>query len=153
MTIPLAGASQIYHDAIKTLANAAIGSGTLAAPSGRGFLDNPLCGDCVEMQVSLASGAITALAHEVRGCLLCRASASLIGKHAIGSTLAGIQTIAEHVGLVLRDDAEPPAGWEELGVFKPVHGHTSRYQCVELPFNALIAAVRSAGTSAVTPTR
>jgi nitrogen fixation protein NifU and related proteins len=139
----LAGASQIYHEAIKALANAAVGSGTLADPSGRAFLDNPLCGDCVEMQVSLASQEITALAHEVRGCLLCRASASLIGKHALGATLADIERIAAEVSLLLKEGTQPKSGWEELAVFQPVHGHVSRYRCVELPFQALIEAMRA----------
>jgi NifU-like protein involved in Fe-S cluster formation len=66
----LASASEIYHQAIKTLANDAVGHGTLAAYDARAFLDNPLCGDCVEMQVTLRSGAITALVLQVRGCLL-----------------------------------------------------------------------------------
>ena len=135
-------ASQIYHDAIKTLANDAVGQGTLAAPDGRAFVDNPLCGDCVEMQVTLRSGAITALGHQVRGCLLCRAAASVIGKHAAGARLADIERISAGVTELLKKQSPAPEGWEELAVFAPVHGHPSRYQCVQLPFQALLAALR-----------
>ena len=140
----MTGASQIYHEAIKALASAAIGHGSLADPSSTAFLDNPLCGDCVEMRVKLADGVITALSHHVRGCLLCQASASLIGKFAAGSTREDIERITEQVSALLRNDSTAPPGWDELGAFKPVHGHTSRYRCVELPFHALIAALRAA---------
>ena len=140
----LTAASQIYQEAIKALANAAVGHGKLSSPRGSAFVDNPLCGDCVEMQVDLSADRITALAHQVKGCLLCRASASLLGQRALGSTLADIERVAAHVGEILREDIEPAPEWRELGVFKPVHGHTSRYRCVELPFQALIEAMRAA---------
>ena len=139
----MAEASQIYHDAIKTLANDAVGHGALPQPDARAFLDNPLCGDCVEMQVTLDAGAITALAHHVRGCLLCRAAASAIGKRAIGATLEDVERISAAVTDLLQKQTPAPKGWEELAVFAPVHGHASRYQCVQLPFQALIAALRT----------
>ena len=139
----MASASQIYHEAIKALATDAVGHGTLASPDARAFLDNPLCGDCVEMQVTLHGGSITALAHHVRGCLLCRASAAVIGKHAAGATLAEIERVAAEVAIMLEQQSQPPAGWEELSVFAPVHGHPSRYGCVTLPFKALITALRA----------
>ena len=56
-------AGEIYQQAILELANAAIGHGSLPSPDTRAFLDNPLCGDCVEMQVKLSDGRITALSH------------------------------------------------------------------------------------------
>ena len=141
----MSSASQIYHDAIKALANDAVGHGKLDAPDARAFLDNPLCGDCVEMQVTLRAGAIASLGHHVRGCLLCRAAASVIGKHATGARLEDIERVYSGVSELLKSEAPPPAGWEELAVFAPVHGHPSRYQCVELPFQALLAALRPAG--------
>lgn len=137
----MASASQIYHEAIKALANDAVGHGALASPDARAFIDNPLCGDCVEVQITLRSGKITALAHHVRGCLLCRAAASVIGKHATGANRKDIERVSAAVTELLHKQAPAPAGWEELAVFAPVHGHTSRYQCVQLPFQALLAAL------------
>ena len=139
----MSSASQMYHQAIQTLAQEAVGHGQLEAPSASAFLDNPLCGDCVQMQVLLTDRKIQTLAHHVRGCLLCRAAASLIGKHAIGATLEDIEQVAREVAALLRQDASPPTAWEELALFTPVHGHPSRYGCVELPFRALIAAMKS----------
>jgi nitrogen fixation NifU-like protein len=140
-------ASQIYHEAIKALATAAVGHGALAAPDGRAFVDNPLCGDRVDMEVSLADGRIAALAHQVRGCLLCRAAASVIGKRAPGANPEEVERVRRAVSEMLEKQAPPPAGWQEVEAFVPVHGHRSRYRCVMLPFEALLAALHAAGAS------
>jgi NifU-like protein involved in Fe-S cluster formation len=137
-------ASQIYHEAIKALAAAAIGHGALASADGRALVDNPLCGDRVEMEVNLSDGRIAALAHQVKGCLLCRAAASIIGKHAVGAGPGEIERISNGVSEMLEKQAPPPAGWRELDAFVPVHDHRSRYRCVQLPFEALLAALRAA---------
>ena len=136
-------ASNIYQEAIKSLAAAAIGHGTLDAPEGRAFVDNPLCGDSVEMEVTLTDGRIASLAHRVRGCLLCNAAASVIGKRAVGASTQEIEQVAGAVSEMLEKQAPPPTDWPELDAFVPVHGHRSRYRCVELPFQALLAALRS----------
>ena len=138
-------ASQIYHDAIKALATAAISEGVLASPDGRALVDNPLCGDRVEMEVKLSDGRVAEVAHQVRGCLLCRAAASAIGKHAAGAKPEEIERVSIGVSEMLEKQAPPPAGWQELDAFGPVHGHRSRYRCVQLPFEALLAALRAAG--------
>lgn len=136
-------AAEIYQQAIKSLAAEATGHGALESPSGRAVLDNPLCGDCVEMQVALAGdGRIRALAHDVKGCLLCRAAAAAIGKHAPGASLTDIEHIGAQLTIMLREGSPAPADWDELAVFAPVHGHPSRYRCVQLPFEALAAAMK-----------
>lgn len=144
----MASASEIYHRAIQTLAQDAVGEGRLEHPSGAAFLDNPLCGDCVDLQVELHGTTIAAVAHKVRGCLLCRAAASMIGKHAAGATPARIDAVAAGVAAFLRTQGPVPDGWPELDLFTPVRGHASRYGCVELPFRALIGALKDAGASA-----
>ncbi len=137
-------ADELYQQAILELANAATGHGTLASPDARAVLDNPLCGDCVEMQVKLSDGRIRALAHEVQGCLLCRAAASVIGRRAVGATPGDIEAISAALSAMLEKQADSSPKWEELAAFTPVHGHRSRYRCVQLPFEALVSALRTA---------
>jgi nitrogen fixation NifU-like protein len=138
-------AGGIYQQAIMGLATAAIGHGSLASPDGRALADNPLCGDRVEMEVKLSDGRVAALAHRVKGCLLCRAAASVIGKRAAGAKPEDIERVSSGVSDMLEKQSPPPAEWGELGAFAPVHGHRSRYRCVQLPFEALLAALRAAG--------
>jgi nitrogen fixation NifU-like protein len=137
----MASATEIYQQAIMQLAAEAVGHGTLAAPSATALVDNPLCGDRVEMQIQTSGDRITALAHRVKGCLLCRAAASIIGKQAIGASRDRIEEVSVQLSAMLRNGAPAPQGWDCLSAFAPVHGHPSRYRCVELPFEALRASL------------
>jgi nitrogen fixation NifU-like protein len=139
-------AAELYQAAIKSLAQADTGHGRLDAPAGRALADNPLCGDRIEVDVELAGARIAALAHRVKGCLLCRASASVLGRRAPGVTPQEIERVAGSLEAML---AAPPgagweSGWEELAAFAPVRGHRSRYGCVLLPFRALRDALGAA---------
>jgi nitrogen fixation NifU-like protein len=140
----MANAAEIYQQAIKSLAADATGHGALDAPTAEVFLDNPLCGDCIKLQVSVQDGRIAALAHQVKGCLLCRAAAGVIGKRALGADRADAERIDTQVRAMLSERAPAPPGWDELAAFAPVHGHPSRHRCVQLPFEALVAAMRTA---------
>ena len=137
----------LYQDAIKQLAQAAHGQGQLAAATGEAKLDNPLCGDRVRVQVAVASGHIAAIAHETKGCLLCRAAAAVIGMRAVGQDEAGIEAVAEGLEGMLKHAAPAPADWPELSMFEPARAHPSRHRCVLLPFRALLAALRNSPSS------
>lgn len=138
---------ELYQEAIKQLAAAAHGHGQLASPDGEAKLNNPLCGDRVRMQLALSDGRIGAIAHETRGCLLCRSAASLLGARAIGLDAAAIDAATLALEATLRDQAEVPADWPELAMFRPAHAHPSRHKCALLPFQALQAALREAGAA------
>ena len=134
---------ELYQQAIKALAASGTGQGRLDAPDARALLDNPLCGDRVEMEVKLSAGRIAAIAHAVKGCLLCRAAAGAIGQRASGANAEEIERVAAQLTEMLERSGPPPDGWPELAAFAPVHDHRSRYGCVLLPFNTLIAALQS----------
>ncbi|MBI3372658.1 MAG: iron-sulfur cluster assembly scaffold protein [Betaproteobacteria bacterium] len=139
---PAVSVQELYEQAIKALAAAGEGQGRLDAPDARALLDNPLCGDRVEIEVKLSAGRIAAIAHAVKGCLLCRAAAGAIGLRATGASAGEIARVAAQLTEMLEHTGPPPDGWPELAAFAPVHGHRSRYGCVLLPFNTLIAALR-----------
>jgi NifU-like protein involved in Fe-S cluster formation len=141
----MSGPDSLYQDAIKQFAQIAHGQGRLENPTGEAKLDNPLCGDRVRMQVALDAGRIVAIAHETKGCLLCRAAASLIGIRAAGMDAAAIETVSGELDAMLKGAAAIPAAWPELAMFAPARAHVSRHRCVLLPFRALIDALRAAG--------
>lgn len=134
----------LYNQRIKALAEAAHGAGKLDAPGGTALRDSPICGDRVRMEVVVRHGRIAALAHDVKGCLLCRAAAAAIGLHGAGLTAAEAEALQNQV-VALLSGSEPPDGWPELACFEPVRNHRSRHGCVLLPFEALAAAAREAG--------
>lgn len=131
----------LYHEAIKHFAEAAHGQGRLAAATGEAKLDNPLCGDRVRIQVAAAAGRIEALAHQTRGCLLCRAAAAVIGLRAPGQDEAAVEAAAAGLEDLLQNGAAAPAGWPELAMFEPARAYPGRHRCILLPFRALLAAL------------
>lgn len=127
---------RLYQERIVALAKAKTGAGKLAAPTKSARRDNPLCGDRVNIDVTLDdTGRIAEIAHQVRGCLLCQASASALASVAVGRDATGIAD--------LRHDAERAIGretgeaHEPFAAFAPVREHKSRQECVLLPFEAL----------------
>lgn len=135
----------LYQQAIKSLAEAAHGAGRLEAADATVRLDNPLCGDRVTLHLKMADGRISALAHETKGCLLCRAAASAIGLRAPGLGPAEVAAAAAAAVAQVTEPAAPPPPWPELEVFRPVQAHPSRRGCVSLPFQALDQALKRLG--------
>jgi nitrogen fixation NifU-like protein len=78
----------LYQAALVERAHAGRGRGRLSAPDRSVTLDNPLCGDRVTIDLTLNDGRVTTVGHQVRGCLLCEASAETIAQHAPGKTAA-----------------------------------------------------------------
>ena len=137
-------ATELYQAAIKSLAQAATGHGRLDAPDGRALLDNPLCGDRVTIDLVMDDSRVTALGHDVRGCLLCEAAAAIIAAHAAGSTADELKSASASAASLLKG-ADVEAIWPDLRMFLPVRAHKSRHRCVLLPFEALEAALAKAG--------
>lgn len=109
-------------------------------------LDNPLCGDRVRMDVSLEGSRLARIGHEVRGCLLCEAAASVIGARAPGERIADLRQLAGEMRRFLNDASlDVPGRWPALIMFAPVAHHKSRHQCVMLPFDALVKALDECG--------
>lgn len=133
----------LYHDALKGLAQAAHGAGRLDGASIAVRLDNPLCGDRIDMQVRLAGGRIAAIAYEVRGCLLCRAAASVVGLRAPQGDRAAVAAAQASLTALLAGSAATPL-WPELLAFGPLRAHPSRRACVCLPLEALGQALARA---------
>lgn len=139
----------MYHLGIKSLAEAARGAGPLDGADVVATVDNPLCGDRVRLALWMQNDRIARIAHEVRGCLLCRAAASVLGMHAPGRGRDGVAEAADALRAILDGDGGGPPGWVELEVFRPVAAYRSRHGCVLLPFRALLTALRERETEAV----
>lgn len=129
----------LYQDRIVALAKSRTGAGTLAAPTAKAMKDNPLCGDRVSMEIRLDEhGRIAELAHKVRGCALCEASAAALTPRAIGQTAAQVAGLRHEIDAVLSGQSQ---GSGDFSAFVPVAEHRSRRDCVTLPFEALRAAL------------
>ena len=133
----------LYQKDVMRLAASAKGAGKLAQPTATVTVDNPLCGDRVTFDVVLdADKRIQDIAHTVKGCVLCQASASVIGAEAKGETAASLHSVREQLRAILKAGGAAPADgkWSALAAFIPVASHKSRHECVLLPFEAVIQA-------------
>src|SRR5690606_17118556 len=137
--------SSIYHQAILAHAKASVGAGRLNEPAGRATVDNPLCGDRVTVELTVEDGIVTELAHQVRGCLLCQASASVLAQHAQGHTADEIRAVERALTAMVKADGPTPGGWDDLAAFSPVRDAKSRHECVLLPFRAATEALDQTG--------
>src|SRR5262245_8300970 len=127
---------QLYQDRIVALAKAKTGAGKLPSPTKSARRDNPLCGDRVVIDVRLdGMGHIAEIAHQVRGCLLCQASASALSSVAVGRDKAAIETLRRDAEKAIGRAAGEPG--EPFAAFVPVRAHKARHECVLLPFEAL----------------
>ncbi len=136
---------ELYQKSLLRLAANATGDGRLESPDAEETLDNPTCGDRITMQIRLIENDIAELKHQNRSCMLCQASASMIGEHAQGKTLEDILQTRENLQSMLQGTASPGTSeWKELEFFNVVAAHKSRHNCVLLPFDALIRALETA---------
>jgi NifU-like protein involved in Fe-S cluster formation len=132
---------ELYQLAIKELARAAHGAGRLAQPTASARIDNPLCGDRVTLDLRIQAGIVVELAHETRGCLLCRAAASLLAREIPGRRIEDLALTKNALEALLQAHTKKTGIWPELAIFAPVQPHKSRHGCVLLPFRALQQAI------------
>ncbi|MCW9002993.1 MAG: iron-sulfur cluster assembly scaffold protein [Rhodospirillales bacterium] len=137
------GGKDIYENDIMELARAGSRPRYIDAPDGTATLDNPLCGDRVTIEMRRdKEGKIADIGHDVRGCALCQASAVALADTARGKSPVEINAALSVLQKMLKDDHEHhEKAWPTLAAFRSVHGHKSRYECVLLPFRALLVAI------------
>ncbi|MBL4801687.1 MAG: iron-sulfur cluster assembly scaffold protein [Emcibacter sp.] len=139
---------QLYQKAILKYAASALGHGKLDNADLCITTHNPLCGDRITVYLNLDGDKISTFSHETKACVLCQASASILGECAIGETEHSLQAIHDELRHKLTeklwDKPEwPKDKWEALNIFQPVSEHKNRMTCVTLPFESMLNALRN----------
>lgn len=134
---------ELYQEAIIGLAKKARALSRLDEPDLTATADNPLCGDRVTLDLVLDGDVVAAVGHRTRGCLLCEASAFLIADHVIGHDVETLMAKAPKVAMDVGSEHVPMADlWPGFETLAPVRRFKSRHECVTLPFQALIKALK-----------
>ena len=142
MSAPGGGAETLYQRAIVEAARTATGAGRLPCPHASVSVDNPLCGDRVSIDLAVDGARVSGIAHRVKGCLLCEASASVVAANALGARAQDLDAVRAALEGALANGFDDVAlAWPALEMFAPVAAHRSRHRCVILPFEALCAAL------------
>ena len=131
----------LYRRSLLRLAADAVGAGRLPRPDGVGSAHNPACGDRLTVEVALAGGRITALAHDTQACILTQASASLLAQMAAGLDRSGLERLSAGLRAMLAGGLPPAPGYD---AFDGVAAHAGRHICVLLPIEAALKALESA---------
>ncbi len=138
---------QLYQRAILKHAAAATRNGKLDNADRSLTVHNPLCGDRITVYFNLEADRITEFSHETKACVLCQASASILGQCLIGETEYALQAIYHDLrqsldDKKLEDKSWPDKKWQALNIFQPVSDHKNRFTCVTLPFESILKAFR-----------
>ena len=84
--------------------------GRLADPDGSSEKVSKLCGSRVIVDVKVAGEQVVDFAQDVKACALGQASASVLGAHVIGASLADLEAARDAFRAMLKADGPAPEG-------------------------------------------
>lgn len=120
-------------------------SGRLADPHGSSEKVSKLCGSRVVVDVAVQGDRVADFAQDVKACALGQASASVLGAHVMGASLAEIELARDQFRAMLKDGANAPEGrFSDLSMLAPVKDYPARHASTLLAFEAAAEAVRRA---------
>jgi NifU-like protein involved in Fe-S cluster formation len=119
--------------------------GRLADPDGSAEKVSKLCGSRVVVDVKVRDGQVVDFAQDVKACALGQASASVLGAHVLGATLAEIEMARDAFRAMLKEGGSPPEGrFSDISMLAPVKDYPARHASTLLAFEAAAEAVRKA---------
>lgn len=114
---------------------------TVAAPAGSTVTvrrDSPLCGDVIDLTVSVADDRVREATYQARACSLAVASARALAELLPQRSVSEARDLAARLELAVRGKAPLPEGFEAIA---PVRLLPSRRGCALLPWRALVDAL------------
>ena len=128
----------IYRDILLEHARHPKNSGRLENPGLSASVNNPLCGDELELTLALSGELIQDCRTIVRGCSICQASASIMSEMIIKKTLKEAIITGRLFDESLRKNNEDvPEMVEPLRPFLALKAYRSRIKCMKLAWDAL----------------
>ncbi len=104
-----------------------------------------LCGSRVTVDVVVEGDRVVDFAQDVKACALGQASASVLGEHVLGASLAEIEMARDQFRAMLKQGADAPVGrFADLSMLAPVKDYPARHASTLLAFEAAVEAVRRA---------
>lgn len=124
--------------------------GHLESPDAKAQGVNPLCGDEINVELSLSDGVVSNVAIEGQGCSISQSSASMMTEAIKGKTRAEIDELVSRFRTMmsLDDSADPGLDPERPGAvlgdieaLQGVRKYPVRIKCASLAWNTLIEAL------------
>lgn len=122
--------------------------GPLEGAQGKAEVRSPTCGSTVAVEVKLdREGRVVALGQQIQACAFGQASAALMGAHAVGRQADEIEQVVAALAAWLDGSRSDPGHWPGLAALAPARSRRARHGAMLLPFQALLAAIRTAAMS------
>ncbi len=132
----------IYGTRILELAASIPNTTRLADPDATATAHSKLCGSTVSIDLNVSDGTITQFGQAVKACLLGQASASVVGREIVGTSIEEFREVSATMTAMLKDNGPPPAGrWADLAALQPVRDYKARHTSTLLAFEAVERAL------------
>ena len=136
---------ELYSASLLRLAAETPRLGRLADPDGTSEKVSRLCGSRVVVDVKMAGDRVADFAQDVKACALGQASASILGGHVIGASVAELETTRDAFRSMLKAGGPPPEGrFADLALLAAVKDYPARHTSTLLAFEAVAEAARIA---------
>ncbi len=120
-------------------------AGRLPTPDASSEKIAKLRGSRVTVDVVVEGDRVADFAQDVKACALGQASASVLGEHVLGASLAEIEMARDQFRAMLKQGADAPVGrFADLSMLAPVKDYPARHASTLLAFEAAAEAVRRA---------
>jgi NifU-like protein involved in Fe-S cluster formation len=129
-----------YTTNVLRLAAEANGAGRLPPPCSSHTEQNPVCGDRTTVDLRVVGGAIIAMAHDTKACVLTQASASILGAALAGHSQMELTQLRQDVEAMLKGGPAPGGAFDRYAHLAEVARHPARHRCVLLPIDAALKA-------------
>ena len=137
--------SALYQELILDHYRRPRNKGVLEQPTHTIALNNPLCGDEIDLQLRMEGDVIKDVRFVGRGCSISQAAASMMTQIVKEKRLAEAFALADQMSAMMHGD-EAAAKDKALGDLRALAGVAKfpiRVKCALLPWNALRDAVKS----------
>lgn len=136
---------QLYQEVILDHYRRPRNKGAIDEPTHTITMNNPLCGDVIELLLTVRRGRIEQAAFEGKGCSISQASASMLTERVTGRTPEEALRIAATFTRMLHGDAEAAedASLGDLRALAGVAKFPVRVKCALLAWNCLEELVGS----------
>lgn len=133
--------AELYTDRLLQLTAQISHIGHLSMPQAHAKAVSKLCGSEISVELSLdEKGRVSDFAQQVSACALGQASASVVAREIMGTSVAEFRTVATQMQAMLRAGGPPPEGrWSDLSLLETVRDYPARHASTLLVFDAICA--------------
>ncbi len=133
---------ELYREVILDHYRRPRNAGALAAPTHQAEGANPICGDEIELDVTIEGDVICEMAFRGQGCSISQSSASMMTERVCGGTIADAHRVMQLFEAQLVESAEPDPLLGDLEALQGVAQFPVRVKCALLCWKVLREALQ-----------